>query len=352
MEIGEPVAISSLVDLSDECPFDHELDKPPELKNDLVGKGSTLATRMNNGGSTKLYKPFAPAESEKVKWGKLPQKDSSHAFFKGGPSKGRCVRIQFEGGETKAYPVSCSAHHLVPSQESLKGHPLLQYMCKKGPPADHNHGYGDGAVWSDVGYDTNGSENGVHLPGNYAVGGGKGGLDVWYPIDGEDDMEHDEGYIEVEKLPPEEYQDFLLHGEQGKISRTNACWCYVAQAMLKTPGQFHDRHLRYSEDIVKSALTSIFRNYQRNDVLINPGACRKCEERQKKLGDLGLPAPYSVVNRLETLSSRLRGYLTKESGSWRWSPNIFTSKWCESYMKAVLEGGKDKEEAEYFERNR
>lgn len=348
MEIGESVKVTELLDLTDDCPFDHELPEPPVIQNNLVGKGGTLATNMNNGTSTKLYKPLAPAsEKEKVKWGLLPQKNPNHEYYKKHPNKGRCITVHFDDGTTKDYPVSCSAHHLIPSQESLKGHEILQYMCKKGTSAAHNHGFSEGAVWSDAGYDTNGSENGTYLPGSYAVGGGVGGLNVWYVVDNADDQEHQTDYLEVDKLPPDEYREFLLYGRREEISTHNACWHYAMQAMLKTPGQFHDRHEDYSKQIVQKALTNIYLNYKRKDITVNPGACKKCEERRRTIEERGLPTPYTLVNRLEHLSYQLRRYLTAKPGSWR--ANIYTSKWCKEYMVAVKKGGKAREEAEAFE---
>lgn len=68
MEVGEAVSPPSLVDLSDDCAFDHDVPEPPDVKNDLVGKGATLASSMNSGRSTKRYAPLAPDESSKVKW--------------------------------------------------------------------------------------------------------------------------------------------------------------------------------------------------------------------------------------------------------------------------------------------
>lgn len=342
------LAAAIVVDLEDECPFDHELEDPPVVNNKLVGKGAKLATSMNNGSSTKLYKEYAPKDkSEKEIFGLIPQKNPDHEFFRGRPDKGRCVKIEFDDNTSKSYPVSCSAHHLIPSQESLKDHDLLQYMVMQGGGGEDNHDFSEGAVWSDVGYDTNGSENGVYLPGNYAVGGGTGGLRVWYSMDDADDEEHDTAYIEVDVLPPEEYKNFLIYGKKGSISTRNACWHYVSQAMLATPGQFHDRHKEYSEQVVQKALTKIFSKYKRSDIVINEGACSKCEERRKKIEEQGLPAPYSVVNRLETLSKKLRRHLTAKPGSWR--ENIFTSEWCNQYMQAVLKGGDEREEAEHFE---
>lgn len=345
-EVGESISPPTLTDVTDECPFDHEPEKPPEVKNNLIGKGSQLATNMNNGTSTNLYEPFRPDAADQMRHGKLPQKNDRHKLYRKGADKGRAVAITFPDGVTKHYPVSCSAHHLVPSQESLKGHSLLQYMCSKRDGAqDRNHGFAEGRVWSDVGYDTNGSENGVYLPGNYAVGGGIGGLNVWYPT-GDDDTEHDEDYIDDEKPPAEEYKGYELTGVRGLIRSDNKCWEYVAKAMKAARGQFHDRHNDYSNE-VKTALNNIHEKYRRNDVTLSKnGGCGKCRERQDKIKERGLPAPYSVVMRLKALSGSLRRILqTKDS----WRTNIYTSEWCNAYMSAVRSGGDAKKHAENFE---
>ncbi len=345
MEVGESISPPNLTDVTDECPFDHELEDPPKIKNNLIGKGSTLASSMKSGSSTNLYAPYAPDEGSKLKHGPLPQKDSSHKFYRKGADKGRCIEIKFPDNVIKKYPVSCSAHHLVPSQEALKGHELLEYMCSKPDGAqDHNHSFGGGVVWSDVGYDTNGSENGVYLPGNYAVGGGIGGLNVWYPV-GADDEEHDDGYIDDEKPPAADYVGYELKGVRGQISVDNKCWEYVAKAMKESKAQFHDRHLSYSNE-VKKALTNIYTKYQLKDVTLDEQACGECKKRQEKLKEKGLPAPYSVVNRLKALSKNLRAILVSGQGLWR--TNIYTSEWVNSYMQAVKLGGAAKQSAEKY----
>ncbi|KGJ92050.1 hypothetical protein [Colwellia psychrerythraea] len=352
MQIGEAVGIAMITDVEFDCPFDHELKKPPELKNELVGKGAKLATNMNNGTSTNSYKKFTPSV-ESNKKGKIPQQDTKHNFYRKRSDKGRCLDIDFSqfakgGDEVKHFPVSCSAHHLIPSQESLKDHDILEYMCKEGAGTKNNHGFADGKVWSDIGYNTNGSENGVYLPGSYAVGGGKGGLKVWYSLDDEPDEEHDTEYIDADKLPEKEYKDYMLAGEKGKISTSNPCWHYVSKATdLMGGAQFHDRHLDYSDDIVKEALTALHARIELFDITEKANACAKCEEKRKKIDEAGLPTPYSLVKRLGLLSNKLSGYLTATGGNWK--PNVYTSKWMQSYMKEVGKASnKDTEAAKLY----
>ena len=211
MQVGEAVAPPGLFGkLKNECPFDHDLTDPPKVKkNLLIGKGSTLGSNMKHGKSTNLYDPYKP--SSPLQKSIIPQKRNGHPFFKNNANKGRCIEIDFEDDKVRHYPCSCSAHHLIPAQESLKDHDILRYMCKKGGGKKHNHSYAGGIVWTDVGYDTNGSENGVYLPGSYAVGGGRGGMRVWYSIDEDPEKEND--FVEVDKLPSDiEYNEYLLAG--------------------------------------------------------------------------------------------------------------------------------------------
>ncbi|MDL1968313.1 MAG: AHH domain-containing protein [Deltaproteobacteria bacterium] len=337
--IGEKVEIADLLDLDFQCPFDHELEEPPEVKNNLVGIGSTLARKMSKGDSTKLYKDYEPqSDKEKIKWGQIAQKNRKHDCFKG--SNPISVEFKFDNlTESKDYPLTFSAHHLIPSQESLKDHNILDYMCKKGETKEHNHNYPDGAVWSDVGYDTNGSENGIYLPGSYAVGGGKGGLGIWFSVDTDKDEEHGNDYVEYSKLPSDDEEKWLLKGKKGVIKEDNPCWQYVGQAMIKSKNQFHDRHRSYSKDIVEEALNAIYERYKLFDVTIDGIFCKRCKEKKEKIEKQGLPAPYSIVLRLEHLSNNLRIYLKVRHGQIM-KENIFTSQWGEKYMQAKLKGEK------------
>jgi len=338
MQVGESVSPAVIADLNFKCPFDHQLEEPPTLENELVGKGATLAQNMNNGTSTNTYEKFKPS-AESNKRGKIPQQDKDHNFYRKRDDKGRCLTIDFSKfktgkNEVKDFPVSCSAHHLIPSQESLKKHKILKYMCKKDTSEKHNHSFAKGKVWSDIGYNTNGSENGVYLPGSYAVGGGTGGLKVWYSLDGEPDEEHDTDYIDLDELPEKEYKDYMLIGKKGKITTDNPCWHYVSKATdLMGGAQFHDRHVNYSKKVVQKALTALHKRIEIFDITERKSACPKCEKKRKEIEKLGLPTPYPLVKRLESLSRKLAGYLTASDGDWK--PDIYTSIWMKNYMTAV-----------------
>lgn len=321
-QVGEGVDVGLIDEDEETCPFDHESLKPPQVENKLIGNGSTLAKRMKAGSSTHLYDPLRETQP-KV----LNPRDTDHCF----KNKAKVVEIEdidTATGEVHVhnYPVTCAAHHLVPAQESLKESPLLAYMVKKGDSEDIKDGsFGDGLVWADVGYDVNGTENGVYLPGSYAVGGGRGGMGVWTENDDHPDRE-DEDATEV----PDPKSN-LLTGALNQISDDNRKWQYVSQAVALTPGQFHDRHQDYS-DFVAEVLEKIFLNYETlKEVYLEDQACPDCKKRTQDIKKLGIPTPFGMVARLNGASRRLAGHL----GGKVWTRNIYTSKWGRAYMEHV-----------------
>ncbi len=87
----------------------------------------------------------------------------------------------------------------------------------------------------------------------------------------------------------------------------------------------------------------IYRDHYFLFYLEKANACPKCEEKRKKIDEAGLPTPYALVKRLGLLSNKLSGYLTAVEGNWK--PNIYTSKWMQSYMKEVSKASNKSAEA-------
>lgn len=322
-QVGEPIAIGLVDDDETKCPFDHSPGKPPTVENKLVGNGTTLASRMKAGASTHLYAPLR----EKKDSIKSPKDTPTHALARG-KKPVEIETIDFSTGEvhTHQYPVTCAAHHLVPAQESLKGSPLLAFMVKKGDSEQlKDTTYGDGIVWADVGYDVNGTENGVYLPGSYAVGGGRGGMGVWAENDDHPDRE-DEDATDV----PDPASN-LLTGALNEISDDNRKWQYVSQSVQLAPGQFHDRHQAYSEFIAQ-VLEKIALNYEalRKQKVVEK-KCPDCKKRADEIKEQGVPTPFGLVARLNGVSGRMSGHL---NGS-KWTANIYTSKWGKAFMDSV-----------------
>jgi len=306
-----------------QCPFDHDLE-PPEVKNDLIGVGGKLARKMKSATGTYLYDKYKE-ETDKVE---NPKDISGHPFNRN--NKDKPVKITVAAGDdviVHEYPVSCAAHHCIPAQESLKESPLLTFMVKKGSSEPVKDGsYSTGSVWANVGYDVNGAQNGIFLPGSYAVGGGRGGMGVWSSHEDGDD----EGVEDPSEAIPDPHSN-LLDGAAGEISALNRKWLYVNQAVRLCPGQFHDRHVDYSQ-FVQSVLKKIFQNYKtlyREMVL--ESKCSKCKDKAAKAKEIGIPTPFGLVARLNKVSDKFKACLNGTT----WRPNIYTSKWGQAYMVAV-----------------
>lgn len=324
-QIGEPVTVGMIDEDEVKCPFDHSLD-PPTVENDLIGVGGTLARNMKNKVPTQKYEPY----KEAVEQIKNPKDQADHPFYK----KAKIVKITVEDEEgvkrVHRYPVSCAAHHCIPGQESLKNSPLLAFMCKKGDSEPIKDGsYGDGVVWADVGYDVNGSQNGIFLPGSYAVGGGRGGMGVWT---GNEDGDGDAPEDAVDEVA--DPNSNLLTGALNQISDDNRKWLYVSQAVQLCPGQFHDRHVDYSK-FVAEVLEKIFQNYiNLHESSIVETKCPDCKKKADKIEELGIPTPFGLAKRLNGVSSRMMAYLNGAT----WNIAIYTSKWGRAYMKAKIAG--------------
>ena len=326
-QLGEAVAIGMVDADETACPFDHDNVDPPIVKNDLIGKGGTLAGRMKAGMSTHLYEPMRSEQPKVLN----PREIATHHFF----NKAKVVVIAATDTANDAihvhtYPVTCAAHHLIPAQESLKESPLLAYMVKKGDTESlKDASYSDGLVWADVGYDVNGAENGINLPGSYAVGGGRGGLGLWTGNDDAPDLEEeDPADSNNDPASPE------LTGKLNEVSDTNRKWLYVSQAMRLSPGQFHDRHQDYSA-FIQDVLSQIHANMvvlERQKIV--DSSCGKCKDRKSKINELGVPTPFGLVGRLNAVALRMRPFLQGVI----WRPNIYTSKWGRAYMKTLKKG--------------
>jgi hypothetical protein len=337
MELLEAVAPPT-VDFDEAgCPFDHDSEDPPTVNNDLIGNGTTLRQRMKAGASTGTHGEYA-ARQTKV----LNPKDIPASSIARGKTP-----IAISGVEG-SYPLWCAAHHLVPGQESLKRSTLLPFMVKKEDSEPlKGKTFTKGVVWCDVGYDVNGTQNGMYLPGSYAVGGGRGGLNVWikegkdagiaslmssasaaWP-DNDDDDDDD---CEPDGAP--DPKSNKLTGVLYEVSANNRKWQYIKQAVRLVPGQFHDRHEPYS-NFVLEVLEKMASNFKHaTKVNIMKGECKQCEKRRDKIKEMGIPTPMGLVGRLNHTSRRMAGFL----GGSSWRANIYTSGWGLAFMRAAKRG--------------
>lgn len=341
-ELAEGVAIGMVAELDYSCPFDHTSPDPPTYENDFVGDASKLAVNMSGKVSTVQASPYKPTVLQSVV---SPNLDPKHRFFDGLPEAQWPVVIPWHDSKTgekgeHRYQVTCAAHHLIPAQESLKrATDLHQFMLKKGTTEIVANGksittISGGIVYADVGYGVNGSENGVFLPGNYAVTALTMTDPHWTPapsvltdVDWETGESPDNENVGVPKviLSPK------LTGDRHQVNNLNRKWQYVKQA-VKHGGQFHDRHADYSDWIVsRLEEVSTLLALQYGKAVFDDG-CGDCKERAKEFtfDGVGIPTPFRLLSRLNTMSKQTSTLLQGTV----WSLPVITSKWGLAYVLA------------------
>jgi hypothetical protein len=180
------------------------------------------------------------------------------------------------------HPVSVAAHHLIPGNASLKKSDLFKsnkYLWK------------DGKVNGNIGYNINSSPNGVWLPGNYACRPwGTNGA----------------AFTSRTSLGPE---------------------VYAFAAIKAWSAQFHDAHEDYST-FVTDVLDKIFQKLEKSESIWCPQAKKEDEDDPEKKKPL-----YILVNRLHTVSARMRRMLVFPTSNWK--KNIWTSRFSLQYINAL-----------------
>jgi hypothetical protein len=305
-ELIERIAFGTVKSDDWKCPFDHDgpQKRDDSIDNDLIGIGSTLAANMKSGKST------------------VRQPGSSGTDKTPYPEKGE---YPIEIGEW-CYAVVCAAHHLIPAQASLREVPgLLDYVVSKHvsqplkKKAPHT-----GKLWSDIGYDVNGTQNGVWLPGNYGVSGSDG---FWTSAPSA--LDDDEEAVEAERRrsarsAKRNPSAVTLHGVRHDLDDpVNKKTQYVLGATRLFSAQFHDSHGPYSEKVQKALIRLGEAYYYAEERFIVEAACDKCRERMQGREDEGLPPPFGLARRLNGVSRRLKGYVKGRQGH----PEIYTSRW-------------------------
>ncbi len=273
-EVAEMVAVAfTAPHTKEDCPFCKpkeevntknflraNYDGDTEADNDTDNSSGTLAKNLKN-------RPQSPKgevpEIEKGEKSPIFDMDMSRA-------KGRAWhQWTYDAG---LIPILYGAHHLIPGNAALGKCNL--YKKKYLGPVDN------GADKKNIGYNVNSANNGIWLPGNYAVRPWKG------------------------REP--EFQK-----------------AYAFLAMHDTKRQFHDAHEKYSEQVL-GALNELEKLMKK---MKNKG-CPMCKEG----GKAGDP-PYHLNARLNAISRWLRGHL--KSKPKKWKANITTSSWCSDYKTFI-----------------
>jgi hypothetical protein len=383
VEIGELTKIvPPETKLKPGCPFAHEQPKPA-LENELGGIGQTLGENMTNAkGVHKSPPPASSGAANYTDGDEEPDPRQPPRKLAGIEIVVAKEKVKLDNGRVLVYPLTCAAHHLVPAQESLKDSPILKFMCKAGEPQDFRKSgkparkpVAGSLVWGNVGYNVNGSQNGVWLPGNYAVGAGKGGVAVWTSRKQARKSMSDKQALEnwakldlsaaewkqLSKDPQEEERPqtpgsraaalkgatdrkFMLAGKNYNIHPDNPKWAYVKEAMDKAGGQFHDRHGDYSKEVAKYLKKVAGAYQQKYDAamgLTKEKECTDCENavRPAKAKKSQLGPPYGIVARLVDCSTFYKQFVQTQELT---AGNIFTSKWVSSWIKKKKPGWKSK----------
>ena len=173
---------------------------------------------------------------------------------------------------------SSAAHHLIPGNAALAKSTL--FKCKK-------YIWDTGKKKGNIKYNINAEPNGVWLPGNYAIRpwGKKGAA-------------------------------YVTRGGNPKE--------YAFASIDAWGGQFHDAHEDYST-FVKDALNKLKIKLDKGDNIWCPKA-KKQEDDPEKRSPL-----YVLVNRLHTISGRMRSMLVFPTTNWK--INIWTSEFSLLYMQ-------------------
>jgi hypothetical protein len=278
-QFGESVGIGDIVPPGGkwECPFKPHEGKKDRIKNHLVGVGTTLGTSMGKAQQT-IRNPDE-------------ERSGVTAIERPKFSKEKPVSLVVVKGETrniKSYKLTCAAHHLIPAQASLKGCELIPWI-KQGKKIAGN-----------IGYDVNGVQNGVWLPGNYAMRG------RWKRMADPEDTDS--------SSPPSDGPNSNKHEDTQ--------FGYAVCAMELVKAQFHDAHPTYSK-FVRECLNKVAALMAKRKYF-----CSECAKANEPL-----PPPYKLVHRINRISKRMKGYLVGRPEAWR--VNACTSRFVRLYVLYV-----------------
>jgi hypothetical protein len=286
-EILEKIAVGTFGETEEKCAFKEKDGKPVVVELENIEKDdldSNVEAQANNGGKLGGNLEKGRHSEDTGTFNDIPRKAPDYRSVDEWRRQ-VCLYVPFTGQLTDEFGPAAyyqkyhsSAHHLIPGNASLFSSLLYKRYMEKGGKATSW-----GKTWEmkyDIGYNVNGSHNGVWLPNNFGIQqtGTPSGL-KW-----------------------SEYTAKAVGSDERR-------WivAYVAASTKWKGSQFHDTHTTYNRN-VKKLMTKLCAGLRAHQAV--------CQECEKKDGDKVLP-PYKLKLRLYGISRVLRGYTSGLYQSWR-----------------------------------
>jgi hypothetical protein len=318
------------------CPLPHGQAQWPTYDNEFRGDGGELGDKMRAGNQTLINKEMGGGKTIQGTPDPTEDPDSEYQLLKQRPIKlGGLLQGEDE------LPLTCAAHHLIPAQASLKPSALVAYLYEG--TAQFKRGkriisVGGGKLIKNVGYDINGAQNGVWLPGPYALnavsvsapkpkGKKRGTVAALRAVKTSVSKAKFVKDTDVEDRPSSKVNLAPVPVGTRQIGpdkvEVSYYFLYTVAAMNLVASQYHDAHTKYNK-FVLDCLNKIAVELH---AFAYEGMCGQCPQRKESDK---LPPPYRLTARLNAVSSRLRNYLW--GGPMSWNERIFTSAMCLEYM--------------------
>jgi hypothetical protein len=275
---SEPQPQKGASEVEDESPEDDDKDsnQTPEGNSGKILGQNLLAGSAGREGT--VEGPF-PADAYNVK---SPQVDTARTGLWIWVPPANDI-----GGGLQGFTVA--AHHLIPGNASLRDSLLKAFMTRdQKVEVLTAKGAKQKSIRQHIGYNVNGSHNGVWLPGNYFIRA------HCQPFQG----------VKWSNSPKKGISWGALESDDWQLN-------YVAACAKVAGGQFHDSHDGYSKEVLKwlNKIASILSIHE----------CDQCQHAE-------IDAPFFIKERLYKMSKYLRAQLQGPPQGWR-QPWFTSDRW-------------------------
>jgi len=324
-DVGELISQAQLDEIEEKCHFKEDKKAGPKREPENIGnddEDSVQAIQKNDGGTLGVnVKAGDPGVAD---GGPYPPGDFLYKHEAQDSYRGRKTRLRleaYEEADAGDFPFTVAAHHLIPGKASLYNEEvgLVNYL-EEGGEVESISG-NKYTIKGHIGYDVNGSHNGIWLPGNYAI---------------------------QTELPKRKIKGKVYPAREGTTPVEGTSWselavdyeewqfAYVAGACKAAKGQFHDSHKKPYSESVSENLAKIATAFATH----LDSKCRFCKQTE-------IPPPFRIKMRLHAASKKLRGFVLGPPSAWkqpwftsqRWSQEFFsrgkiTKKFLQAYNEA------------------